>query len=78
MPSETSPCVTSDIIQGHPQESILEEADRWGADLIVLGSPGLGGFERRLLSSVSHAVVTHAHCSVKIVRERQTSGTASA
>lgn len=73
VPSEAAPYVTSDIILGHPQETILEEADRWGADLIVLGSRGLGGFKRFLLGSVSTAAAAHAHCSVEIARHRSAS-----
>jgi hypothetical protein len=38
------------------------------ADLIVLGSHGLGPVNRRLLGSVSPAVALHALCSVEIVR----------
>jgi nucleotide-binding universal stress UspA family protein len=64
--------VLPEVIKGQARDVILNAAENWGADLIVLGSRGLGGFERLLLGSVSHAVVTHAHCSVKIVRERQT------
>lgn len=63
--------VLPEVIKGQARKVILNEAESWGADLIVLGSRGLGGFERLLLGSVSHAVVTHAHCSVKLVRERQ-------
>ena len=55
------PCAT-------PKELILEEAQRWGADLIVLGSHGRRGISRFLLGSVSEAVAAHAHCSVEIVR----------
>ncbi len=66
--SELSPCISSEIILGHPQETLIAEADRWGADLIMLGSRGLGGFKRFLLGSVSTAVATHAHCSVEIAR----------
>jgi nucleotide-binding universal stress UspA family protein len=50
---------------------ILDEAERWDADLIVLGSHGYNGWQRFLLGSVSHAVATHAHCSVEIVRQKQ-------
>ncbi|MFN0086649.1 MAG: universal stress protein [Blastocatellia bacterium] len=63
--------ITSDILLGHPQETILAEADQWGADLILLGSRGLGGFKRFMLGSVSTAVATHAHCSVEVARADQ-------
>ncbi len=53
-----------------PKESIVEEAQKWSADLIVLGSHGYGFWERMLLGSVSNAVVHHAPCSVLIVRNK--------
>jgi nucleotide-binding universal stress UspA family protein len=49
---------------------ILDEAERWGADLIVVGSHGYRAWERFLLGSVSQAVVSHAKCSVEVVRCR--------
>ena len=60
--------VSSSIIQGSPKQVIVEEAENWGADLIVMGSRGLGAWNRLLLGSVSSAVVNHAKCSVEIVR----------
>ncbi len=62
--------IITKIIGGSAREVILDEAERWGADLIVLGSHGYSGWRRFLLGSVSHAVATHAHCSVEIVRRR--------
>ncbi|NOT64350.1 MAG: universal stress protein [Acidobacteria bacterium] len=56
---------------GLAREVILDTAEKWGADLIVLGSHGYNAFKRFMLGSVSHAVATHAHCSVEIVRERK-------
>ena len=64
--------ISSEIIQGPPRQVIVEEAERWGADLIVMGSRGLGAWNRLLLGSVSSAVVHHAKCSVEIVRKPQT------
>jgi len=56
------------IVPGSPRATILDEAESWGADLIVLGSHGYGAFRRFLLGSVSQAVVSHAKCSVEVVR----------
>jgi nucleotide-binding universal stress UspA family protein len=60
--------ISTEIIQGPPRQVIVEEAEKWGADLIVMGSRGLGTWNRLLLGSVSSAVVHHAKCSVEIVR----------
>jgi nucleotide-binding universal stress UspA family protein len=62
--------ITTSIIGGSAREAILDEAERWGADLIVLGSHGYSAWQRFLLGSVSHAVATHARCSVEIVRQK--------
>jgi nucleotide-binding universal stress UspA family protein len=49
-------------------ESILVNAEKLGADLIVMGSHGKKGLERFLLGSVASKVVAHANCSVLVVR----------
>lgn len=56
------------LAPGSPRSVILDEAEDWGADLIVLGSHGYGALKRFLLGSVSQAVVSHAKCSVEVVR----------
>lgn len=60
--------VTTAAIEGFPKSAIIEEAEKYGADLIVVGSHGYGAVKRFLLGSVSHAVSLHAKCSVEIVR----------
>jgi nucleotide-binding universal stress UspA family protein len=60
--------VTPVLREGWAKEAILEEAERWGADLIVVGSHGYGSIRRLFLGSVSLAVATSAPCSVLIVR----------
>lgn len=60
--------ITTSVASGSPKEVILDEADAFGADLIVVGSHGYGMVERFLLGSVSQAVALHAKCSVQIVR----------
>ena len=62
--------VTGNILPGSPRSIVLEEADRWKADLIVVGSHGYGAWHRFLLGSVSQAIVSHAKCSVEVVRIR--------
>jgi nucleotide-binding universal stress UspA family protein len=62
--------VVTEVLDGSPKKVIVEEAERWGADLIVIGSHGYGPVRRFLLGSVSQAVALHAPCSVEIVRSR--------
>ncbi|HEX7330746.1 MAG TPA: universal stress protein [Pyrinomonadaceae bacterium] len=59
---------TGAVLSGNTKEAILQEAQKWGADLIVVGSHGRRGFRRLLLGSVSEAVAMNAHCSVVVVR----------
>jgi len=56
------------LVPGSPRPVILDEAESWGADLIVLGSHGYSAWKRFLMGSVSQAVVSHAKCSVEVVR----------
>jgi nucleotide-binding universal stress UspA family protein len=67
--NESPMAVTNEVILGHAEEKILDAARTWEADLIVIGSHGRSGWRRFLLGSVSQAVVSHAHCSVEIVRK---------
>ena len=62
--------VSTEIVRGHPKQAIIDEADSWNADLILMGSHGYRGLTRLWLGSVSQAVAAHANCSVGIVRER--------
>lgn len=48
--------------------AILERADAWGPDLLVLGSHGRSAVGRWLLGSTSQSLLVHAHCSVRIGR----------
>jgi nucleotide-binding universal stress UspA family protein len=64
--------VTTGVLSGSASRAILDEADAFGADLIVVGSHGHGHFKRFVLGSVSQAVALHANCSVEIVRTPST------
>ncbi|MBO0859699.1 MAG: universal stress protein [Chloracidobacterium sp.] len=63
-------------LKGDPKIAILDEADHWGADLIIVGTRGYNALERLWLGSVSRAVATHAKCSVQIARHRNASDAA--
>ena len=60
--------VNSKTVLGSPKSVILDQAEDWKPDLIVVGSHGYPAWERLLLGSVSQAVVSHAKCSVEVVR----------
>ncbi len=63
--------VEARILHGQPKAAILDEAQDWGADLIVVGSHGMSGMGRFFLGSVSLAVAANSPCSVEIVRLTQ-------
>lgn len=62
----------------HPSELILDIADQWQPDLIVLGSHGRRASARPFIGSVSAAVLSYAHCQVIVVKPaRESSGNES-
>jgi nucleotide-binding universal stress UspA family protein len=56
------------LAKGDVRETVVDAAEKWHADLIVVGSHGKGGLRRLLLGSVAEFVARHAPCSVLIVR----------
>jgi nucleotide-binding universal stress UspA family protein len=62
------PQIAIEVLSGPPGKVIVETAEAWGADLIVVGSHGRG-FWGRMIGSTSDAVVHHAPCSVIVVRK---------
>jgi nucleotide-binding universal stress UspA family protein len=53
------------LVEGQPADALIEESE--GAEVLVVGSRGLGGFARLVLGSVSQHVSHHAKCPVVIV-----------
>jgi nucleotide-binding universal stress UspA family protein len=61
--------VRARVVEGIPAQVLLDAAD--GADLLVVGSRGHGGFAEALLGSVSQHCVQHAHCPVVVIRGKE-------
>lgn len=58
--------VSARVFQGHPATALIQASD--GAEVVVVGQRGLGGFTGSLLGSVSQQLVHHANCPVLIFR----------
>jgi nucleotide-binding universal stress UspA family protein len=56
------------IAEGDPRVALVDAARIESADLIVVGSHGRTGISKLLLGSVANHVVTHAPCSVVVVK----------
>lgn len=54
------------ISRGRPADTLIKAAE--GADMLVVGSRGRGGFRGLLLGSVSQQIAHHGDCPVVIVR----------
>jgi nucleotide-binding universal stress UspA family protein len=58
------------VLVGHPADQILRVAAETGVDLIVVGHRGRSGIREWLFGSTSRRVVSHARCSVLVVRPK--------
>jgi nucleotide-binding universal stress UspA family protein len=68
-PLRRSGCATKTVVaRGRPADVLLNEADDLRADLLVVGSRGLGVGASALVGSVSAALVDHASCPVLVAR----------
>lgn len=53
---------------GSPMEKIVQVAKQENVGMILIGSRGIGGFQRLLLGSVSEGVAHHAPCPIMVMR----------
>lgn len=56
------------VLTGSIRDCIIDESEKWQADLIVMGSHGRTGMSRFLLGSVAESVLGRSPCSVEIIR----------
>jgi nucleotide-binding universal stress UspA family protein len=61
--------VRARAVEGNPARVLLDASD--GADLLVVGSRGHGGFTEALLGSVGQHCVHHARCPVVVIRGQE-------
>ena len=59
----------AELLVGYPPHQLVRLADDVAADLIVVGSRGLGGFKSAIVGSTSREVVAHAGRTVLVVRQ---------
>ena len=69
---KTGLMVETEVSNGDARSIIVDQAEEWSADLVVVGSHGYTGLKRLLLGSVAQSVVSHAPCSVEVVRKKRT------
>jgi nucleotide-binding universal stress UspA family protein len=66
IPAGSTVTVRPRVVEGHAARVLVDAAH--GADLLVVGSRGHGGFPGMLLGSVSQHCVQHSPCPVVIIR----------
>lgn len=59
--------VSTFIEEGNPAEMIIKVADKWGADLIILGTQGRTGLSHILLGSVAERVIRHSTLPLLVI-----------
>jgi nucleotide-binding universal stress UspA family protein len=59
------------VLQGSAAQQILNTVESEEIDLVVVGARGLGPVERVFVGSTSEHVLTHAPCSVLVVRQHE-------
>lgn len=64
----TLPEIARTVVPEAPGAALVDASE--GAELVVVGSRGRGGFSSLLIGSVSTQCVYHAHCPVLVVRPR--------
>ena len=65
--AEHGVALQTEVLEGHPADQVVRAAERFHADLIVMGRRGRSTVERWLLGSVSERVLRDAHCPTLVL-----------
>ncbi|MEU2752136.1 universal stress protein [Streptomyces collinus] len=68
-PGGQPPRLREHLVQGDPSEALVQASE--GAELLVVGRRGIGGFARAMLGSVSQRCAQHAACPVVVVHQEK-------
>ncbi|MFI2635995.1 universal stress protein [Streptomyces collinus] len=68
-PGGQPPRLQEHLVQGDPSEALVQASE--GAELLVVGRRGIGGFARAMLGSVSQRCAQHAACPVVVVHQEK-------
>lgn len=60
--------VREELLEEPAAEAIIRVAHTREADLIIMGTRGLGSLQGLLMGSVSHKLLNHAPCPVMLIR----------
>ncbi|HIA51496.1 MAG TPA: universal stress protein [Candidatus Melainabacteria bacterium] len=66
--------IRKQIIEGSPTEEIMKEITISKPDMLLIGSHGRHGLDRIILGSVSLFLVSHAPCSVIVIKPKRAGG----
>lgn len=58
--------IQAEIAEDPPAHALLEIAETWKADLIVVGSQGWNALGKLIVGSVADKILNHAHCTVRL------------
>lgn len=65
---EQGASIRTEILRGHPAESLVRYAYDRKADLIVMGTRGMGGFKSLIIGSVAQKVVSYSKVPVVVIK----------
>ena len=56
------------VLEGEPEDMILQYAEKEGADLIIVGNSGTSGLRKLFIGSISEKIIKNANCPVLVAK----------